>query len=166
LIATHPPYANIISYSNKRNRVTGDLSFAHSLIDYLGGISEIAKESYRVLRPGRFCAILIGDTRKHRHQVPISFGVLQTFLKAGFILREDIMKCQWKTKATRERWMGLSKVAQEQWVDIDRKGKNAYYTDFLLLAYEHLFIFRKPEEGEDISELKSSKLTMCEQIMQ
>ena len=73
LIATHPPYANIISYSNKKNRVLGDLSFAHSLLGYLDGIEEIAKESYRVLKPGRFCAILIGDIRKHRHHVPVSF---------------------------------------------------------------------------------------------
>jgi SAM-dependent methyltransferase len=156
LVATHPPYANIISYSSKNNRVPGDLSFAHSLIGYLEGMKEIAKESYRVLKPGRFCAILIGDTRRHRHHVPISFRVMQDFLEVGFILREDIMKYQWKTKVTRERWAGLSKVAEEQWVDINKQAKKGRYTDFLLLSYEHLFIFRKPEENEDISCLKSS----------
>jgi DNA modification methylase len=156
LIATHPPYANIISYSNKKNRVRGDLSFAHSLQGYLDGIKEIAGESYRVLKPGRFCAVLIGDTRKHRHHVPISFKVMKAFLGVGFILREDIIKYQWKTKATRERWAGLSKVAEEQWVDIEAQAKKGCYTDFLLLSYEHLFIFRKPEKGEDLNPLKNS----------
>lgn len=162
LIATHPPYANIISYSNKKNRVTGDLSFAHSLLGYLEGMSNIAKESYRVLRPGRFCAVLVGDTRRHRHQIPIAFQVMQAFLDANFILKEDIMKYQWKTKRTREKWSGLSKVSQEQWVDIATEIKKRYYTDFYLLSYEHLFIFRKPERGEDIRPLKnSSKTAIC-----
>jgi hypothetical protein len=102
------------------------------------------------------CAILIGDTRKHRHHVPIAFRVMQSFLEAGFILREDIMKYQWKTKTTREKWQGLSKVAEECWVDIDKEEKKGRYTDFLLLSHEHLFILRKPETGEDTSELKSS----------
>ena len=162
LVATHPPYANIISYSSKKKQVPGDLSFAHSLIGYVEGMKEIAKESYRVLRPGRFCAVLIGDTRKHRHHVPISFMIMQGFLEAGFILREDIMKYQWKTKATRERWLGLSKVAEEQWVDIDKQTKKGRYTDFLLLSYEHLFIFRKPEKDEDLNALKTSaRIDLC-----
>jgi tRNA G10 N-methylase Trm11 len=161
LIAMHPPYANIIAYSSKKNTVTGDLSFAHTFKGYLEGMKEIAKESYRVLKLGRFCAILIGDTRKHRHHVPISFRVMQIFLESGFILREDVMKYQWKTKATRERWAGLSKVAEEQWVDIDKHAKKGRYTDFLLLSYEHLFIFRKSEKEEDVSNLKSSFL-VCE----
>jgi hypothetical protein len=37
---------------------------------------------------------------------------MQGFLEAGFILREDVMKYQWKTKGTREKWAGLSKVAE------------------------------------------------------
>lgn len=82
LIATHPPYANIISYS-KRRRVEGDLSQTRSLEEYLQGIWEIARESFRVLKPGRFCAILIGDARRHRHYVPVAFRVMQQFLDVG-----------------------------------------------------------------------------------
>jgi DNA modification methylase len=156
LIATHPPYANIIAYSSRKKQVSGDLSFARSLEGYLEGIGKIAKESFRVLKPGRFCALLIGDTRRHRHHVPIAFRVLMEFLEAGFILREDIMKYQWKTKSTREKWSGLSKSAEKCWVDIDKKEKKGRYTDFLLLFYEHLFVFRKPEIQEDISDLEAS----------
>jgi len=156
LIATHPPYANIISYSSRKNRVLGDLSFARSLEGYLEGMREIAEESFRVLKPGRFCCILVGDTRRHRHHVPIAFRVMQAFLDVGFIVREDVMKYQWKTKSTREKWAGLSKVAEKCWVDIDKEGKKGRYTDFLLLSHEHLFIFRKPEEGEDLSPFKAN----------
>lgn len=66
LIATHPPYANIISYS-KQKKIEGDLSQVYNLEEYLRGMREVAEESFRVLKPGRFCAVLVGDTRKHRH---------------------------------------------------------------------------------------------------
>jgi len=155
LIATHPPYASIISY-NKKKKIPGDLSAIHSINKYIEGMREIAKESYRVLKPGRFCTILVGDTRRRRHHVPIAFRVMQAFLDAGFILREDIMKYQWKTKTTREKWGGLTKVADECWVDIDKKARKGYYMDFYLLYHEHLFIFRKPEKNEDIRPYKES----------
>jgi DNA modification methylase len=155
LIATHPPYASIIPY-NKQEKIPRDLSTLHKIDEYIESMREIAKESYRVLKPGRFCAILVGDTRRHRHHVPIAFRVMQAFLDAGFILREDIVKYQWKTKTTREKWGGLTKVSEECWVDIDKEARKGYYMDFYLLYYEHLFILRKPEVGEDLSRFKES----------
>jgi DNA modification methylase len=156
LIATHPPYASIIPYSRKR-KIIGDLSAVNSINEYIEGMKEIAKESYRVLKPGRFCGILVGDTRKHRHHIPIAFRVMQAFLDVGFILREDIIKHQWQTKTTREKWEGLSKIADECWVDISKEKTNkGKYTDFFLLYHEHLFIFRKPEKNEDIKKFKES----------
>lgn len=55
---------------------------------------KVAKESYRVLKPGKHCAILIGDTRRHKHFVPITPRVLQSLLDAGFILREECVLTQ------------------------------------------------------------------------
>ena len=153
LIATHPPYANIIAYSKKK-RIEGDLSQVYSLDEYLQGMREIARESFRVLKPGRFCAILIGDTRRHRHYVPIAFRVMQQFLDVGFVLREDIIKVQWHTKTTGAKWAGLAKTAEECWVE-KPPGKR-YWTDFYLINHEHLFIFRKPRKDEDLSKLKLS----------
>jgi len=153
LIATHPPYADIIPYS-KRRRVKGDLSQVRSLEEYLQGMREIARESFRVLKPGRFCAILIGDTRRHRHYVPVAFRVMQQFLDVGFILKEDVIKVQWHTKVTGARWAGLAKTAEECWVE-KPPGKR-YWTDFYLINHEHLFIFRKPQEGEDLSKFDLS----------
>ncbi|MDK2853753.1 MAG: hypothetical protein PWP49_1823 [Thermococcaceae archaeon] len=136
LIATHPPYFNIIKYGSGEE---GNLSRARSLEDYLEGMLQIAQESYRVLKPGKYCAILIGDTRIHKHYVPISHYVLQMFLEAGFILKEEVVKIQHKMKTTREVW---SKV------------KNR---DFLLIAHEKLFILRKPSEGEKTNKFKYSR---------
>jgi len=137
LIATHPPYANIIAYS-KGNTIDGDLSRFRSLDDYLDAMTEVAMEYYRVLKPGRHCAILVGDTRRHKHYVPIAFRVMERFLQVGFILREDVIKVQWKMKSTRERWQ--------------RQAER----DFLLIYHEHLFIFRKPESNEDVRKFQGS----------
>lgn len=134
LIATHPPYAGIITYT--KSRVEGDLS-SEKLNGYLRGMRIVAEEAYRVLKPGKCCAVLIGDTRKHLHYIPISARVLEVFLDIGFTLKEDIIKLQWKMKATRERWRG-----------------GAY--KFYKIAHEHLYVFRKPLEGEKLTPLKHS----------
>ncbi len=137
LIATHPPYFNIIKYGGQE-RIEGDLSKAKSLEEYLKWIHQIAKELYRVLKPGKYCAILIGDTRIHKHYVPISHHVLNTFLDAGFILKEEVIKIQHKMKTTREIWKKLEK------------------RDFLLIYHEKLFIFRKPHSNDDFHKYKYS----------
>jgi len=136
LIATHPPYANIIPYS--RERENGDLSRVHSIDEFISEMGEVAKECFRVLKPDKHCAILIGDTHKHKHYVPIAFRVLDAFLNKGFILREDVIKEQWHTKTMRGRW------------------KECYNHDFLLTYHEHLFIFRKPAQDEKLSKFKDS----------
>src|SRR5437879_13759917 len=79
---------------------------------------KVAAESYRVLKNNRYCGVLIGDTRKGRHYIPISLGVLQAFLSVGFILKEDIIKIQHNTMTTPKKWRGHGydyyKIAQEQ----------------------------------------------------
>jgi DNA modification methylase len=127
LIATHPPYAGIIAYSNKENKA--DLS-SLSIKEYLTQMYNVARECYRVLKPGKHCAILIGDTRKHKHYIPITHNVMHIFLESGFILREYIIKIQHKTKATREVWRGRY--------------------DFYKIAHEHLLVFRKPDNDEKV----------------
>ncbi|MDI6848056.1 MAG: DNA methyltransferase [Candidatus Bathyarchaeia archaeon] len=135
LIATHPPYASIVPFS--RRRVEDDLSSVHNIREFVEEMRKVAIESKRVLKPGKHLGILIGETRRHKHHVPIAPRVMEAFLEEGFILREDVIKQQWKMKTTREKWRGKS-------------------YDFLLLGYEHLYIFRKPEEGEKLMPFKES----------
>jgi len=134
-IATHPPYANIIPYS--KERIEGDLSYVRSIDEYVREMRRVAEESFRVLKPGKFAAILVGDTRINKHYVPIAFRVMQAFLDAGFALREDIIKVQWQCKTT-PLWR-----------------KRSAEHNFLLIMHEHLFVFRKPLPGEE-KKLKDS----------
>ncbi len=139
LVATHPPYWRIIGYGE--SCVEGDLSCSKGLEEYLELMDQIAREIYRVLKPGGYLGILIGDTRIHKHYVPISHHVLQILLRRGFILREEVVKIQHKMKTTREIWKKLRS------------------RDFLLIYHEKLYILRKPSEDEDLRKLRySSKL--------
>ncbi len=126
LVVTHPPYWGIIPYS--KATIPGDLS-ALRFEDFMTEMGKVAMECFRILKPEGHCAILIGDTRRHRHYVPISIGVLGRFLDAGFILREDIVKLQHNTKMSRERWGGSN-------------------YDFYKIAHEHLYVFRKLAKEE------------------
>ncbi len=136
LIITHPPYLNIIKYSDPP--INGDLSAISSLPKFCDEIEQIAKELFRVLKPDKYCAILIGDTRKRRHYVPLSCHVLHRFLRSGFALKEDIIKVQHNCSST------------SRWVTQSRKNK------FYLIMHEHLYIFRKPSPNEDLSPIKYS----------
>jgi DNA modification methylase len=136
LVLTHPPYMNIIRYSD--GKIEGDLSNIASLPKFCDEIEKIAKGLFRVLKPDKFCAILIGDTRKGKHYVPLAFNVMQRFLKVGFVLKEDIIKVQHHCKFT-EHWRAKAKRDK-----------------FYLIMHEHLFVFRKPKPLENLSRIRYS----------
>jgi len=122
-VLNHPPYADIIKYSDKK--IDADLSNIHDIDEFCNEMKKVAKEFYRVLKPNKYCAILIGDTRRNKMYQPMAFKVMQKFLDVGFELKEDIIKQQHNCKAT-----GF-------WVN---KSKDY---NFLLIMHEHLFIFEK-----------------------
>lgn len=121
LICTHPPYANIIQYSEN---IENDLSRL-SVKEFVEQMRLVASECYRVLKKGKFCTILMGDTRKNGHVIPMSFDIMKNFENCGFKLKEIIIKEQHNCKAT-----GYWKT-------------NSVKYNFLLLAHEYLFVFTK-----------------------
>lgn len=120
-ICTHPPYADIIKYSDD---LENDLSHCN-VKDFLVEMEKVAYESYRVLKKGKFCAVLMGDTRKKGCMIPMSFDVMKIFQQAGFTLKEIIIKEQHNCRAT-----GYWKT-------------NSVKYNFLLIAHEYLFVFKK-----------------------
>ena len=120
-ICTHPPYANIIKYSED---IENDLSHL-KVKDFLIEMEKVASESYRVLKKDKFCGVLMGDTRQKGHIIPMSFEVMKIFEKVGFKTKEIIIKEQHNCKAT-----GFWKT-------------NSVKYNFLLIAHEYLFVFKK-----------------------
>ena len=121
LICTHPPYADIIHYSED---IDGDLSLL-DIKKFLFEIGKVAEESYRVLKKDKFCTILMGDMRKKGMVQPLAFETMRIFEMAGFKTKEIIIKEQHNCKAT-----GYWKT-------------NSIKFNFLLLAHEYLFVFKK-----------------------
>lgn len=118
-ICTHPPYANIIKYSKK---IKADISHLE-VEQFLLAMKQVAKESYRVLKQGKYCAVMIGDIRKYGKVVPLGFRTMQVFLEQGFVSKEIIIKEQHNCTSTK------------YWSE---KSNN-----FLLLAHEYIFVFQK-----------------------
>jgi DNA modification methylase len=125
LICAHPPYANIIHYTDSKE---GDLSF-FDIDDFLKKMDKVAKESFRVLKPGKQCAILVGDIRRKKHVIPLGFKLMNVYLDAGFKLRELVIKRQHNCKTT-GFWYA-----------------NSIKYNFLLLAHEYMPIFEKPKSS-------------------
>ena len=88
-------------------------------------MEKVALESYRVLKKDKFCAILMGDTRQKGHIVPMSVEVMKIFETVGFKTKEIIIKEQHNCRAT-----GFWKT-------------NSIKYNFLLIAHEYLFVFKK-----------------------
>ena len=121
LICTHPPYADVIEYSNN---IQGDLSLLE-LDEFYNQMELVAKSCYRVLKPNKYCAILMGDRRKKGLIEPIGFNTMNIFIQLGFKLKEIVIKEQHNCKNT------------DKWKEISLKR------NFLLIAHEYLFVFIK-----------------------
>lgn len=121
LICTHPPYSNIIKYSRNIN---DDLSLCN-IDKFYESMGDVAKESYRVLKHGRYCVIMMGDVRQNKLIIPLGFNVMKIFINQGFSLKEIIIKEQHNCRST------------DKWIEIAKK-KN-----FLLIQHEYIFVFVK-----------------------
>lgn len=118
-IFAHPPYADIIKYSED---IDGDISRLN-IKEFLNQINLFSKECFRILKKGKFCSILIGDIRKKGNVIPLGFYLMNIFIQNGFTLKEIIIKEQHNCKMT------------EYWRNIN--------TSFYLLAHEYIFVVKK-----------------------
>ena len=118
-ICTHPPYANIIKYSDE---IENDLSLL-TVDGFLEEMHKVALESYRVLKNHKMCAVMMGDMRMNGKVIPLGFKVMECFLHTGFMNKEIIIKEQHNCRST------------NYW--------NKQSGDFLLLAHEYIFVFQK-----------------------
>lgn len=123
LILTHPPYLDIIKYSD--NKIANDLSNINSLDIFLFEFDKAVKEYFRVLKPNSYCAIVVGDVRRQGNYIPLAFSIMQLFINNCFILKEDIIKIQHNCSET------------NKWIEKAKKY------NFHLIMHEHLFILRK-----------------------
>lgn len=121
LICTHPPYSNIIRYSKN---IDEDLSLLN-IDKFCESMVGVSKEAFRVLKNGKYCAVMMGDIRRNGCVIPLGFNTMNIFLSQGFRLKEIIIKEQHNCSSTK------------YWEEISLKR------NFYLLAHEYLFVFFK-----------------------
>jgi DNA modification methylase len=118
LICTHPPYFNSLKYTQS---IENDLSRISNVNIFLDQMTIVTKGFYRILKPNKICAILIGDIRIKKNMYPLASNVMNRFLDEGFILKDTIIKEQYNDRST------------------------AFYVnhDIRRINHEYLFIFEK-----------------------
>jgi DNA modification methylase len=88
LLILHPPYADIIKFSDHPD----DLSNATTTETFLAGFETVARNGYQLLAPGRFAALIIGDKYANGELVPLGFWCMERMNRAGFKIKAIIVK--------------------------------------------------------------------------
>ena len=123
----HPPYHDIIRFSDDPR----DLSNAPDVDAFLTKFHAVAAHAYDLLRPGRFMALVIGDTYSKSEWIPLGFRCMQECIEVGFQLKainvKDIQGNE-RGKGKREnlwRYRALKQgfyVFKHEYVMLFRKG--------------------------------------------
>ena len=121
----HPPYWDIIKFSNKKD----DLSNAKSFQIFLQLFGQVAKNIYPALEKGRYCAVVIGDKYSSGEWIPLGFYVMQEMMKQGFKLKSTIVKNFDQTTAKRNQ--------KELW------RYRALAGGFYIFKHEYIYLFKK-----------------------
>jgi len=121
LICTHPPYCDALQYSSGH---PADLSFIKDPGRFLSELMVVGARFLEVLKPGKRCALLIGDLKRDGNLHTLGVDALVGFRGLGFIVEEIIIKTQNRDRST-----------------------EFYYRDDALrfrLNHEYLLVLRKP----------------------
>ena len=124
-IIMHPPYWDIIKFSNQKD----DLSNAKSVAEFLNLFGKVVETVSPVLDKGRYCAVVIGDKYSAGEWIPLGFYVMQEILKRGFKLKSTIVKNFDQTTAKRNQ--------KELW------RYRALAGGFYIFKHEYIFLFQK-----------------------
>ncbi|MEA1987210.1 MAG: DNA methyltransferase [Candidatus Marinimicrobia bacterium] len=125
LIILHPPYWDIIKFSDNKN----DLSNAKSIDEFLKLIGKLIDRTFSILDKGRYLAIVISDKYENGEWIPLGFYTMQEIMKRGYKLKSTIVKNFEDTTAKRNQkslWKYRSLVG-----------------GFYIFKHEYIFLFQK-----------------------
>lgn len=88
LIIMHPPYHDIIKFSNDPR----DLCNAPTVEKFLEKFSQVVKNTYPLLDKKRFLVLVIGDKYSQGEWIPLSFYTMQKVLENGYRLKSIAIK--------------------------------------------------------------------------
>ena len=124
-VIMHPPYWDIIKFSDNKN----DLSNTESLNEFLESFGKVIDNSTKYLEKNRYCACVIGDKYANSQVVPLGFHCMNKFIEKGFLLKAILVKNFGETKGK----------ANQQGIWRYRAITN----DFYIFKHEYIFVFKK-----------------------
>jgi SAM-dependent methyltransferase len=125
LIIMHPPYHDIIRFSDSPD----DLSNSKSVDHFLQRLKEVLENLNRYLPAGRFLVLVIGDKYSGGEWIPLGFLSMRIFQENGYLLKSIVVKNFEGTRGKR--------LQENLWRF--RALKGGYYT----FRHEYIFVFRK-----------------------
>ena len=127
LVITHPPYLDIIRFSDDPR----DLSNAASVEAFLKMMGRVVENVAPVLDSGRYLALVIGDKYAKGDWIPLGFQTMNEVVKRGFSLKSIVVKNFEDTTGKRNQ--------KELW------RYRALVGGFYIFKHEYIFIFRKDQ---------------------
>lgn len=127
LLVLHPPYADIIRFSEREEC----LSNAASTEAFLDLFQRVAGNGYDLLRPGRFAVLVIGDKYADGKLEPLGFQCMDRMNKANFNTKSIVVK------NIEGNEVGKGK-ANNLWRYRALRG------GFYLFKHEYVILFQKP----------------------
>ncbi len=124
LAILHPPYADIIKFSDLKN----DLSNTKSLKEFLEKFSDVLKNTIEILEKGRYLVIVIGDKYMAGKWIPLGFYCLNEAQKLGLTLKSIIIKNMAGNRAKQNK--------EAIW------RYRALSSDYYIFKHEYILIFK------------------------
>lgn len=124
-VIMHPPYWDIIKFSDKKN----DLSNAESVESFLSIFGKAADNALSVLDKKRYFAVVIGDKYSAGEWIPLGFYLMNDLIKKGYKLKSTIIKNFEETKGKMNQ--------KELW------RYRALAGGFYIFKHEYIFLFQK-----------------------
>lgn len=125
LAILHPPYANIIKFSNLKD----DLSNTKSLKEFLEKFSIVLENTIKILEKGRYLVIVMGDKYTAGKWIPLGFYCLNEAQKLGLTLKSVIIKNMAGNRAKQNK--------EAIW------RYRALSSDYYIFKHEYILIFKK-----------------------
>ena len=124
-IIFHPPYWDIIKFSNDKK----DLSNTITINEFLKAFGKVLDNCLPHLDKNRFAAVVISDKYTNGEWIPLGFYVMQEVMNRKMILKSTIVKNFDETTAKRNQ--------KELW------RYRALAGGFYVFKHEYIFIFQK-----------------------
>jgi ParB family chromosome partitioning protein len=84
MVFIHPPYWNL-AYFTKAEESLSDLSRAENVDEFMNMLEQVFRECYRILKPGKFMCVLLGDLIREGKFVPLCRKTINMAENVGFI---------------------------------------------------------------------------------